>query len=161
MIPLKVCRKLWTSLFKCVVTDKTWWAAGLRSGMILRVRTALFWAITQRVVAISYRHFETTSLYHPQGFFFLILEPWGCDRQDVRNVGKKLPLYSNLYLTRCNYTQFIYIWKLLYMFRVVPPPIISNANNCIYSVWYLSHRYCFWWWVQVPSETCRAVFRYK
>jgi len=29
------------------------------------------------------------------------------------------------------------------MFRVVPPPIISSANNCIYSIWYLSHRYCY------------------
>ena len=27
--------------------------------------------------------------------------------------------------------KFIYIWKLFYMFRVVPPPIIRNANNCI------------------------------
>jgi len=36
-----------------------------------------------------------------------------------------------------------FIWKLLYMFRVVPPPIISSANNCIYSIWYLSHRCCY------------------
>jgi hypothetical protein len=34
-------------------------------------------------------------------------------------------------------------WKLLYMFRVVPPPIIRSANNCIYSIWYLSYRYCY------------------
>ena len=31
-----------------------------------------------------------------------------------------------------------FIWKLLYMFRVVPSPIIRSANNCIYSIWYLS-----------------------
>ena len=31
-----------------------------------------------------------------------------------------------------------FIWKLLYMFRVVPPPIIRSAYNCIYSIWYLS-----------------------
>jgi len=31
-----------------------------------------------------------------------------------------------------------FIWKLLYMFRVVPPPIIRSANNCIYSIWHLS-----------------------
>jgi len=37
----------------------------------------------------------------------------------------------------------LFIWKLLYMFRVVPPPIIRNAHNCIYSVWYLSDRYCY------------------
>ena len=36
-----------------------------------------------------------------------------------------------------------FIWKLLYMFRVVPPPIISRANNCIYSIWCLSRRYCY------------------
>ena len=36
-----------------------------------------------------------------------------------------------------------FIWKLLYMFLVVPPPIIRSANNCIYSIWYLSHRYCY------------------
>jgi len=36
-----------------------------------------------------------------------------------------------------------FIWKLLYMFRVVPSPIIRSANNCTYSIWYLSHRYCY------------------
>ena len=36
-----------------------------------------------------------------------------------------------------------FIWKLLHMFRVVPSPIIRSANNCIYSIWYLSHRYCY------------------
>jgi hypothetical protein len=35
-----------------------------------------------------------------------------------------------------------FIWKLLYLFRVVPLPIIRSANNCICSIWYLSHRYC-------------------
>jgi hypothetical protein len=34
-----------------------------------------------------------------------------------------------------------FIWKLLYVFGVVPSPIISSANNCIYSIWYLSRRY--------------------
>jgi hypothetical protein len=32
-----------------------------------------------------------------------------------------------------------FIWKLLYLFRAVPPPIIRSANNCICSIWYLSH----------------------
>ena len=36
-----------------------------------------------------------------------------------------------------------FIWKLLYMFWVVPSPIIRRANNCIYRIWYLSHRYCY------------------
>ena len=36
-----------------------------------------------------------------------------------------------------------FIWKLLYIFRVVLSPIIRSSNNCIYSVWYLLHRYCY------------------
>jgi hypothetical protein len=45
-------------------------------------------------------------------------------------------------VTPQNYTAY-FIWKLLYMFRVVFPPIIRSANNCNYSIWYLSHRYCY------------------
>jgi hypothetical protein len=52
-------------------------------------------------------------------------------------------IYSNMYSTRCNFTQFIYIWKPLYMFRVLLPPIIRSAYNCIYSIWYLSRRCCY------------------
>jgi len=49
-----------------------------------------------------------------------------------------------------------FIRKPLYMLRVAPPPIIRRANNCIYSIRYLSHRYCYlplswkswnWFWV--------------
>jgi hypothetical protein len=29
------------------------------------------------------------------------------------------------------------------MFRVVLPPIIKRPDNCIYSIWYLSHRYWY------------------
>ena len=36
-----------------------------------------------------------------------------------------------------------FTWNLLYMFRVVPSPSIRSANNCIYTIWYLSHRYCY------------------
>ena len=36
-----------------------------------------------------------------------------------------------------------FIWKLLYMFRMVRSLIIRSANNCIYSIWYLSHRHCY------------------
>jgi hypothetical protein len=42
-----------------------------------------------------------------------------------------------------HYTVY-FIWKLLYMFRVVPPPIvIRSANNYDCSIWYLSHLYCY------------------
>jgi len=33
--------------------------------------------------------------------------------------------------------------KLLYMVRVVSPPIIRSTDNCIYSIWYLSNCYCY------------------
>ena len=33
--------------------------------------------------------------------------------------------------------------KLFYMFRVVSPPIIRSTHKCIYSIWYLSDRYCY------------------
>ena len=42
-------------------------------------------------------------------------------------------IFQYIYPTRCNVTRFIYIWKLLFMFRVVLPPIIRSAYNCIYS----------------------------
>jgi len=29
------------------------------------------------------------------------------------------------------------------MFQVVPPPIIRSTYNCTYSIWYLSHHYCY------------------
>ena len=74
----------------------------------------------------------------------------------------KVLLYSNIYPTSCNVTQFI--WKLLCMFRVVPPPIIRSANNCIYSIWYLSHRYCYlplswkrWNWFERAQQQQVAV----
>ena len=58
-------------------------------------------------------------------------------------ITRDLIVYSKIYPTKCNVIQFIYIWKLLYMFRVVSPPIIRSTHNCIYSIWYLSNRYCY------------------
>jgi hypothetical protein len=92
-------------------------------------------------------------------------------------------IFQHIYPTRCNVTHFI--CKLLYVFLVVPPPIIRSAYNRIYSISYVTPlllpaasttaagssnsvinirccRYsCMrsWWWVEVPPETCRAVSR--
>ena len=62
---------------------------------------------------------------------------------DWQESGNCHDVYSNIYPTRCNFIQFIYIRKLVYMFRVLLPPIIRSAYNCIYSIWYLPHRYCY------------------
>jgi hypothetical protein len=48
--------------------------------------------------------------------------------------------YISHKMQRCT---IYFICKLLYIFRVVPPPIIRSANNYIYSIWYLSDRYCY------------------
>ena len=58
--------------------------------------------------------------------------------------------------TSCNVTQFIYICKLLYMFRVVSPPIIRSTHNCIYSIWYLSDRYCY---LPLPRQVAVTVWQ--
>jgi len=47
----------------------------------------------------------------------------------------------------------LYFCKLLYMFRLVTPPIIRSTYNCNYSYT------CSWWWVELPPEICRAVYR--
>jgi len=53
---------------------------------------------------------------------------------------KYIPIYMQQDATL---HRFIYVWKLLYMFRVVPPPITRSAYDCMYSIWHLSHRYCY------------------
>ena len=50
----------------------------------------------------------------------------------VQYISNKMQLYT-----------VYYIWKMLYMFRVLIPPTIRSAYNRIYSIWYLSHRYCY------------------
>ena len=52
---------------------------------------------------------------------------------------KTILIYIYIYIYISNkmqrYTVY-FTWKLVYMFRVVPPPIIRSASNCIYSIWY-------------------------
>jgi len=37
----------------------------------------------------------------------------------------------------------LYFCKLLYMFRVVTPPIVRSTYNCNYSIWHWSNRLCY------------------
>jgi hypothetical protein len=56
------------------------------------MRTAIFWDITQRVVAILYRRFWTTYWYHLQDFSFWILAD-GTNSLS-QNFGKELPILA-------------------------------------------------------------------
>jgi hypothetical protein len=84
------------------------------------------------------------------------------------------------------YTVYLYLETALHVWVVIPP-IIRSAYDCIYSIWYLSHRYCYLplsWksWNRfecavggvshpqsyallmmggITTQTCRAVSRYK
>jgi hypothetical protein len=49
---------------------------------------------------------------------------------------KHVGVYVNNCPTTCNYIQFIYICKLLYMFRVVSPHNIRSSYCCIHSIWH-------------------------
>jgi len=40
-----------------------------------------------------------------------------------------------IYIQQDATLHILFFWKLLNMFRVVLPPIIRSANNCIYSIW--------------------------
>ena len=52
-----------------------------------------------------------------------------------RDSRRKECYYILIYISNMMQCYTVYfIWKLLYMFRVVPPPIIRSANNCIYSI---------------------------
>ena len=86
------------------------------------------WKCSSRLCTCLYK--LLCSLYSRYNFFFYV-------QGSVHR--KYIPIYIQQDAT---FTQFIYICKLLYMFRVVPPPVIRSAYNYIYSIWYLSHRYC-------------------
>ena len=51
-----------------------------------------------------------------------------CGQNEMFSVSN-LVIYSDIYPTRCNVTQFIYFWKLLYMFWVVLSPIIRSTTT--------------------------------
>ena len=70
---------------------------------------------------------------------------WSKSAMDLTFMGPcivRIFQYTSISNKMQRYTVY-FIWKLLYMFRVVPPPIIRSEDNCIYSIWYLSDRYCY------------------
>ena len=53
-------------------------------------------------------------------------------------------VYSFRYISNKmqHYTVEYISGKVFYVFWVVSPLIIRSTHNCIYSIWYLSNRYC-------------------
>ena len=64
-------------------------------------------------------------------------------KNSIIKLSIKCAFLLDIFPTRCNITQLFISGKLLYMFRVVSPPIIRSTHNCIYSIWYLLNRYCY------------------
>jgi len=69
------------------------------------------------------------SLY-PQHMPHLPSSPWF----DGTNIWWGVQILAKNGPKRCNYIQFIYICKPLYMFRLVSPPIIRTSCHCIHSI---------------------------
>jgi len=145
----KLCFKksfLISSVLKIRIVIK--WRTGVRS----LSRTAILWIFTQPKVVISYRLFGTTYRTYVKNTEFLTPED-GIDRLS-RNVDKKLPLILML-IGPCNanifaeYNQqdatfhnfFISVRGSTCFRRVFRPS--SGAQNCTYSVRYLSDQYCY------------------
>jgi len=96
-------------------------------------------------VSTAYGICHTDTLYLLSLNLQLMKRGWGqkwasvtkyVKRNENRNMIRAFQYISN---KMQRYTVY-FIWKLLCMFRVVPPPIIRSAYNCIYNIWYLSHR---------------------
>jgi hypothetical protein len=50
--------------------------------------------------------------------------------------------YTSISNKMQSYTVYLYLETALHV-RVVLPPIIRSPYTCIYTTWYLSHRYCY------------------
>jgi hypothetical protein len=99
-----------------------------------------------RVVTISYRRFGILYLFLSQDSR-IILVSWNLRGLISIIVQQNATTYSLLYFC-----------KLLYMFRMLIPPIIRSTCNCNYSIWHWSN--CLYYlplswrsWNCVPSST--------
>jgi hypothetical protein len=52
-------------------------------------------------------------------------------------------LSTSQYSSRATIYSLLYFCKLLYMFRVVIPPIIRSTYNCNYNIWHWSNLLCY------------------
>ena len=60
----------------------------------------------------------------------------------VLNLRPEMIFYSNIYPTRCNVTQFILSGNCSTLSGGTTTHHWER-KNCIYSIWYFSHRYCY------------------
>jgi hypothetical protein len=77
-----------------------------------------------------------------------IFMPHLCLNEENYNKVAETKIFQYVSNKTQRYTVY-YICKLFYMFRVVTPPVIRSVQNCIYSIWYLSDRYCY-----LPLAVC-------
>jgi len=96
------------------------------------------WVIPLRLNFIR-RRFGTLCLFHLHIYLLVYEDGTECSE----TLTYKIQTPGNYPQENIQHYTVYFIWKLLYMFRVAPSPIIRSANNCIYSIWYLSHRYCY------------------
>jgi len=64
------------------------------------------------------------------------------DSQDISDYGRQRMITMSMsIIVQQNATMYslLYFCKLLYMFRVVTPPIIRSTYNCNYSIWHWSN----------------------
>ena len=102
-------------------------------------------------------------VFHTEGLMILFYVHGSVHHESMSIIVQQ---YATIY-------NLLYFCERLYMFQVVPSPIIgstpwssnssliaegcrnglTHARCCNYS--YI----CSWWWVEVPPETCRAFYR--
>jgi hypothetical protein len=105
-----------------------------RDVTVFLLRTALFWAITQRAVVILYRRFGTTSLFHLQG------------SRNPRSNLSPLTHYFNV-LRLANSAQCVWACRVCsYLFNVSLPDVLTSfsASSDRSSLWGIQNifRFC-------------------
>jgi hypothetical protein len=83
---------------------------------------------------------------------------------------KRVPIYCNIHPTRCNVTQFIFLQTALHVSDGIPThhqepssnqfQLFHDNSNGVTNT-RCSRYSCLrsWWWVGVPPETCREIWR--
>ena len=80
---------------------------------------------------------------------FMFMGPWHRESMSII-IQQVATIYSLLYFC-----------KLLYMFRVVTPPIIRSTYNCNYSIWHWSNRLCYLPTIYSSLYFCKLLYMFR